>query len=177
MDKTKFLLSIFILILLFIACGQTNRTDNSPPPNTNTNTSTNKSDTYRQKDYNQKTNDDKIDSVIKKQKEQVKNENILTADEMLDEFQSNQIRANKKFQNKKLTFKGVIYNISESPTGYTIIEFHKSLITTDLKCALMHSQDKKAVELSKGDEIVISGKCTGQLSKYDDVYFLDCIIK
>jgi hypothetical protein len=48
---------------------------------------------------------------------------------------------------------------------------------TTIKCALLHSQDKKALDLSTGDEVMITGKCTGQIKKYSDIYFLDCTIK
>jgi hypothetical protein len=125
-------------------------------------------------------NNNKNSDVLDNNKVVIKSDNYISADVLLSDFSDNQIRANNKYQNKKITVKGTIYKISKSPTNYSVIEIKASKYsTTTLQCALLHSEDKKALLLSKGDEIIITGKCSGKLDNYSygDIYMLDCKIK
>ena len=105
--------------------------------------------------------------------------NAISAQDLLEEYEGNQIRADKKYLNKKIQVEGVIYKISKSPTDYSIIEIEgESGSIKSIKCALLKSQDKKALQYSKGDRIIINGKCCGKPENlgFSDIVFVDCII-
>jgi len=105
--------------------------------------------------------------------------NTISAQDILDDYESNQIRADKKYFNKKIQVEGTVYKISKSPTDYTIIEIQgESRSYRTVQCSLMKTEEKKALEFSKGDHIVISGKCCGLPENlgFSDIVFLDCKI-
>lgn len=127
---------------------------------------------------NKTTDNNKNTDDINGNKPKVKSDNFIFADVLLSDYLDNQIRANNKYQYKRISIKGKISKITKSPTDYTLIEIVAAKFsTTFIKCALLHSEDKKALQLSKGDEIIILGKCSGKLDEYSDIYFVDCKLK
>ena len=105
--------------------------------------------------------------------------NAILAQDLLDEYEGNQIRADKKYLNKKIQVQGTIYKISKSSTDYTVIELQgENRSYKSVQCVLLKTEDKRALQFSKGDNIVISGKCCGLPENfgYSDIMFLDCKI-
>jgi cytochrome c-type biogenesis protein CcmE len=104
---------------------------------------------------------------------------IISADDIITDYEENQIRADGKYLNKKLLVKGLIYKISKSPTDYTIIEIRgeKNSYPT-IQCSILHKEDKKALQYSKGDEIILKGKCCGLPENigYYKIIFVYCNI-
>jgi len=162
------LLILLLFVFLTLSCDTKNEqySENKPKERTVDNKATNTNENNKKPTV--------IDSVkIKKP-----SDNSISSYALLNDFSDNQIRANNKYQNKKISIRGKIYKITKSPTDYTIIEINATKFsTTSIQCALLHSEDKKALQLSKGDEIIITGKCSGKLNEHSDIYMLDCKLK
>ena len=94
----------------------------------------------------------------------------LTADEILNDFSSNENSANSKYLEKIIEVKGVVFEIN--------IEKEKGIITLktndDFGSVLCHLSDeatKKVNLLKEGQAVIVKGICTGFLM---DVILLKC---
>ena len=96
----------------------------------------------------------------------------ITANTLLADFSSDEIKANSKYLDKIIAVKGMVTNIEFNGEKAAI-----SLQTEDdfgsVVCYLVKDDFKKSAEIKEGQEVVLKGICTGFLM---DVILVKCVI-
>lgn len=107
--------------------------------------------------------------VTTTEKEEITTEPVIeiSAKELINEYQKNEIKANDMFKGKKLRVTGYVAEFSQaegivfSDSYYIYIDYGNEYDFNDISCYLNDSSVEKAIDLKKGDKIVIEGNCTG----------------
>ena len=107
--------------------------------------------------------------VTTTKKEETTTEPIIeiSAKELINEYQKNEIKANDMFKGKRLRVTGYVAEFSQaegmvfSDSYYIYIDYGNVYDFNNISCYLNDSSVEKAIELKKGDKIVIEGNCTG----------------
>lgn len=89
-------------------------------------------------------------------------EYVLTAGEIISEFENDEQQANEKYLDKILQIEGVVSSIS-TYNGNSVITLEAPGSIGAVICTMEPSQNKKILGLEKGKEINIRGICTGFL--------------
>lgn len=120
--------------------------------------------------------------VTTTEKEETTTEPIIeiSAKELINEYQKNEIKANDMFKGKRLRVTGYVAEFSQaegmvfSDSYYIYIDYGNAYDFNNISCYLNDSSVEKAIELKKGDKIVIEGNCTG--FSFSDVKMSSCDI-
>jgi len=86
----------------------------------------------------------------------------LSARDLLSDFQSDEIKSNKKYVNKVIQIDGVITSIPEE---------NSPVINESVFCSFENS-----FEMKEGENIIIKGRCTGYDDMFDQVTLTKCMI-
>ena len=96
----------------------------------------------------------------------------IMAQEILDDYRTDEIIANKKYVDNVIQIKGEISNISIE-NGNGIISLKDLKGESSVMCHMSPEENLKVLKLKKGSGITIKGICTGYLL---DVVLVRCII-
>jgi len=96
----------------------------------------------------------------------------LTATSLYNDFSTNETHANQKWVGKILEVKGVLSSVTEAGNYVSL----NLAATADggVNCSVLKKDMPESNKISKGDSIIVKGKCTGFLM---DVNMVDCIVK
>ena len=97
---------------------------------------------------------------------------ILTATGLYNDFSTNESQANQKWVGKILEVKGVLSSITEAG-NYVSLNL-AAAADGGVNCSVLKKDMPQSNKISKGDSIIVKGKCTGFLM---DVNLVDCIVK
>lgn len=163
--RHKILTGILVILVLIIIASLGGDTDSKPKDVTNQNVS----------------GEDSVESSVAteedsaEQPEDVKEAIAITAKQLQDEYEANEVRADKEYKGKMAEVTGVVESID------VMFEQTSVLLTgggdfeiTGVQCFFKDEQEiQKIEELNKGDEITIIGKVGG---KSVNVHLEDCKI-
>ncbi len=105
----------------------------------------------------------------------IKNSNaefVVSAQELLSDYQADENLANKKYVDKLIQIKGEIVDISIAK-GNSIITLKDINGFSSIICHMLPEDNLNSLKLKKGDEVFIKGICTGYLL---DIMMIRCII-
>jgi hypothetical protein len=91
---------------------------------------------------------------------------------LYNEFQTKEAQANKKWLGKVIEVTGTITSINESG-NYVSVNLGGGP-EGGVDCSVLKKDLQPALNLAKGDTVIVKGKCTGFLM---DVNLVDCVIK
>ena len=97
---------------------------------------------------------------------------IITAQNLLDDYQKDENSANKKYVDNLIQIKGVISKISIND-GSSIITFNDANGESSVMCHMSPDQNLNVLKLKKDSQIAIKGICTGYLL---DVIMVRCVL-
>jgi hypothetical protein len=99
-------------------------------------------------------------------------EATLSAKDLYNEFQNDEIQAGKKWTGKVIEITGVISSVSENDKYVSILLG----VTAEggINCSILKKDLKSGDSFRVGENITIKGKCSGFLM---DVNLVDCVIK
>jgi hypothetical protein len=97
---------------------------------------------------------------------------VLTAQNLISEFEEDEEAATIKFTEKLIQFDGTIFNISISD-GNSIITIKKNGSESGIICQMLMEDNLNSIKLKKGENVTIKGICSGFLL---DVIMVRCII-
>ncbi len=96
----------------------------------------------------------------------------LLSQDLLNDFENNELEANSKYLDKIIEVNGIISNISTNKNKGIITLSDKDAMGGVI-CHLSSEEHTKIMSLKKGQNIKIKGLCTGYLM---DVILVKCII-
>ena len=97
---------------------------------------------------------------------------VLTAQNLIDDYQQNENDSNKKYSENVILVKGKVFEIS-TLKGNSIITLKDEGLESSIICHMIPEDNKRALQFKKGDEINIKGICTGYLM---DVIMVRCTL-
>lgn len=97
---------------------------------------------------------------------------ILTAQNLIDEYQRNETKTNEKYSEIVIQVNGNIFEIS-TLKGNSVITLKDDNLESSIKCYMLPEENRKALKLKKGQDIEIKGICTGYLL---DVIMVRCTL-
>ena len=86
---------------------------------------------------------------------------ILSADQLYQEYENNEIAADNKYKGKIVLISGTIQNISKGDWGRPIIEIGSELYS-GVRCHLKMSEEHAVARLSKGQRVSVKGEVKGK---------------
>lgn len=89
-------------------------------------------------------------------------EYVVTAAELINEFESDEQQANEKYLDNVIQVEGVVANITIA-NGNSILTLSASGAMGTVVCTMEPSQNKKVLGIDKGATITVKGICTGYL--------------
>jgi hypothetical protein len=82
----------------------------------------------------------------------------VTAKQLIKEFEDNEVKANKKYKDKKIKITGEVATIGQNSSDtYIHLTSGKILGLTNITCNLKNTEDEKAETLNKGDNVAVVG--------------------
>jgi hypothetical protein len=110
--------------------------------------------------------DKNVDSVPMNsdKKEEKKIEYIkVSAEDLINEYEENELKADKKYKDKHLEITGIIYNISKVLNQTTVdLGNGEDLQVTTVNCKFAKKYEDDVAELEKGSTIIVTGICEGK---------------
>jgi len=99
-----------------------------------------------------------------KPEEPIKPAHTLTADELLAEYQKNEVGADQKYKNKPIQVTGTVAGVKKAPLlGYFVgLGSPQEGEGYDLMCFLDPSAEEDAGKLKVGDKVTLMGRCDGK---------------
>jgi len=97
---------------------------------------------------------------------------VLTAQNLIDEYQTNEMDTNKKYSETVIQVKGTIFEIS-TLKGNSVITLKDEGLESSIICHMLPEENKRTLQFKKGDEINVKGICTGYLM---DVIMVRCTL-
>ncbi len=96
----------------------------------------------------------------------------INATELFNEYQTDEIAANKKYLDKIIEVKGLIAEVQQTDSTMNVL-LHGGTEMGGVNCSLFAKDSKKNTSFRQGSEVVIKGKCAGFLM---DVSLVDCVL-
>ncbi|MGZ5244279.1 MAG: OB-fold protein [Bacteroidia bacterium] len=96
---------------------------------------------------------------------------VITAPALLQEFETDETAANTKYLDKIIAVKGQIASIETTQEGNLNIALATNNEMSTVSCAMLPDEKHKAANIKPGDEFTIKGLCTGMLM---DVVLTNC---
>ena len=97
---------------------------------------------------------------------------ILSADQLISDFEKDEHDATIKYTEKILQIEGNFYGVS-TLDGNTVITLKNNESNSSVICHMLSEENLKALKLKKGQDISIKGNCTGFLL---DVMMVRCVL-
>lgn len=98
----------------------------------------------------------------------------VTATSLIEEFNSDEAKANLKYLDKVIGVKGIVSEIKiDSSTGQASVILDSGDPLSAVTCSFYNDEIGAVQKLAKGTLVIIKGKCTGKLM---DVVLNDCSI-
>lgn len=97
---------------------------------------------------------------------------VLTAQNLINEYQENEVETDKKYSEKVIQVKGKIFEIS-TLKGNSIITLKDENSDSGIICHMLPDENLKTLKLKKGQDIEIKGISTGYLL---DVMMVRCTL-
>ncbi len=97
---------------------------------------------------------------------------ILNSQVLLNDYQEDEIFANKKYVDKLIQVTGEIVEISIDK-GTTIVTLKDFNGLSTIICHMLAEDNLKALKLEIGNEVIIKGICTGYLL---DIIMVKCVL-
>ena len=97
---------------------------------------------------------------------------ILTAQNLIKEYQENEIGTNEKYSENVILVRGKVFEVS-TLKGNSVITLKDDSSESSVICHLLPGENIKILELKKGQDISIKGICTGYLL---DVIMVRCTL-
>lgn len=85
---------------------------------------------------------------------------VITAAQLVTEFQENETTANAKYLNKPLEVSGTVSNVAQNQEGITTVLLSSNDAMTGVFCTLKENNPN----IKAGTSVVIKGICNGMLS-------------
>ena len=85
---------------------------------------------------------------------------VITAAQLVTEFQENESAANVKYLNKPIEVSGTVSNVAQNQEGITTVLLSSNDAMTGVFCTLKESNPN----IKTGTQVVIKGICNGMLS-------------
>ena len=85
---------------------------------------------------------------------------VITAAQLVTEFQENETAANVKYLNKPIEVSGTVSNVAQNQEGITTVLLSSNDAMTGVFCTLKESNPN----IKTGTQVVIKGICNGMLS-------------
>lgn len=85
---------------------------------------------------------------------------VITAAQLVTEFQENETAANVKYLNKPIEVSGTVSNVAQNQEGITTVLLSSNDAMTGVFCTLKESNPN----IKSGTQVVIKGICNGMLS-------------
>lgn len=99
----------------------------------------------------------------------------LTAAALLEDFNKDEIAANKKYLDKVIAVKGKVVELKLEPaTGQATVILDSGDPMAAVTCSFYNDEVDAVKKLNQGSEVIIKGKCTGKLM---DVVLNKCSIE
>ncbi|EAR02583.1 hypothetical protein FB2170_04830 [Maribacter sp. HTCC2170] len=96
----------------------------------------------------------------------------LTAQNLIKEYQENELGTDKKYTEQIIEIEGHIHEIS-TLKGSSVITLKDPESDSSIICHMQAKDNKRALTLKKGQRVTIKGVCTGYLL---DVMMVRCIL-
>ena len=96
----------------------------------------------------------------------------ISAQQLLDDYQKDEILANKKYINNIIQISGEISNI-KIDNGNSIIVLKNINGESSVMCHMLAEENLSILKLKKNSQIIVKGMCTGYLL---DVILVRCIL-
>jgi len=93
----------------------------------------------------------------------------ITAETLIEDYDDNEIRGNKKYKNKLIIIEGTVTDITEGMFGTLTIDLNYSV-----HCTLNKSEKDRLLNISKGDRLEIKGKVNDSI--FSTIGISDCKI-
>ena len=91
----------------------------------------------------------------------VKAELKISATNIINEYESNDSIANKKYLGKIIEIIGNVKKIESDEAGYYTIVLGESNILPSVRCSMDTSYKEDAAKVTEGSSVIIRGACTG----------------
>lgn len=86
----------------------------------------------------------------------------VTATELINAYEENEVKANKMYKGKELEVNGIISNIGETlGKKYVSLKVSNNKTLTRVQCMFPDEETEKLAELKKFDDVTIIGICEG----------------
>ncbi len=104
-----------------------------------------------------------VDKNVKEVKEEKEDAIVVKASKLYSDYDSNEVKADKKYKDKLLEVTGIVNDIGVSlGQTYVCLSTGEQYSAFSVQCFFDDEDDiDKVSELSKGDKITLSGTCTG----------------
>ena len=96
----------------------------------------------------------------------------LTAENLIKEYQENEIHTNEKYTERVIQIEGDVHEIS-TLKGSSVVTLKDPNMESSIICHMQAEDNKLALTLKKGQRISVKGVCTGYLL---DVIMVRCIL-
>jgi hypothetical protein len=97
---------------------------------------------------------------------------LVSASELINDFEADERAANKKYLGKVLEVRGTVTEVIEKQNSFVLLLGDTSTVSR-VSCTLEDEQDSMAYGLRAGDALTLRGICSGRLL---DVVLVDCRI-
>lgn len=97
----------------------------------------------------------------------------VPAQQLLQEYASNELRANKTYEDKLIQVTGVIKSIGEDILGDPYVSIGQGPALSSVQCFFDKSDIDRLTSLQPGQNITITGRCSGKMM---NVLVKDCTL-
>ena len=97
---------------------------------------------------------------------------VLTAENLISEYQANEVGTTAKYSERVIQVEGKVFEIS-TLKGNSIITLKDETLESSIICHMLPEENKKALQILKGQNISIKGISTGYLM---DVIMVRCTL-
>jgi hypothetical protein len=87
---------------------------------------------------------------------------LIKAEDLIDEWNENQVRAKQKYKDKEIVVYGTIDNIDSDIFGYPYVVLDEELLS-GVQCIFDNENEGLVAGLEKGDTVAVFGKCSGKI--------------
>lgn len=107
------------------------------------------------------------DEAVESEIEEVDPSEVVTvsAKQMMDDYESNELRANQMYEGKVVSVSGVVDSVGEDLMGdpYVLLTDGSEFTFTGVQCFFGDSHRDELARLSKGDRVTLRGQGEGYL--------------
>ena len=97
---------------------------------------------------------------------------VLTAENLIAEYRANEVGTTEKYSERVIQVNGKVFEIS-TLKGNSIITLKDETLESSIICHMLPEENKKALQIQKGQNISIKGISTGYLM---DVIMVRCTL-